>query len=111
MEGQSNTFLAQPHSTAPSKHSEDQPTLQKHNLLTLSHTVSTVDHTLTAVVRADERVAIVAKAEEKWVCGEGGDPLIRPTAEIPKLGPPFKYVQGGLSALSNYYYASSTKKL
>ena len=47
-----------------------------------------MDHTLTAaVVRADERVAIVAKAEEKWVCGEGGDPLIRPTAEIPKLGP------------------------
>ena len=68
-----------------------------------------MDHTLTAVVRADERVAIVAKAEEKWVCGEGGDPLIRPTVEIPKLGPPFKYVHGGLSALSYYYYASSTK--
>ena len=64
MEGQSNTFLAQPHSTAPSKHRQDQPTLQKHNLLTLSHTVSTVDHTLTAVVGADERVAIVAKARK-----------------------------------------------
>ena len=68
-----------------------------------------MEHILTAVVRADERVAIVAKAEEKWVCGEGGDPLIRPTVEIPKLGPPLKYVHVGLSALSYYYYASSTK--
>ena len=68
-----------------------------------------MEHTLTAVVRADERVAIVAKAEEKWVCGEGGDPLIRLTVEIPKLGPPFKYVHRGLSALSYYYYASNTK--
>ena len=45
-------------------HSTAKTNQQKHNFLTLSHTVSTVDHTLTAVVGADERVAIVAKARK-----------------------------------------------
>ena len=62
--------------------------LHRSTISSQSHILSQRWTTPTAVVRADERVAIVAKAEEKWVCGEGGDPLIRPTVEIPKLGPP-----------------------
>ena len=96
MEGQSNTFIAQ---ARPTHFTEAQ---SPH---TLTYCLNGGPHSHCSGGRwwkGGHR----GQSEEKWVCGEGGDPLIRPTVEIPKLGPP-----SNMFTEDYYYYASSTKKL